>query len=145
MIESKAFEVNGVKFQMMKLDAMKQFHIARRIGPILSELLPSLKEIAATSKGMPEAVGGDQMDAIAKVIGPIMMGLSRLSEEDSERLLKDLLARVQMWDTRFNTWVNLIAANQIALQDIELPTLIQIAGQSFAFNLSGFFNARPVS
>jgi hypothetical protein len=78
------FSIGGRDFKVRKIDAIKQFHIVRRISPILAELLPAMK-------GMQESKDQDQMDQIAKFLTPIMDGLSKLSDADSEIVLYGLL------------------------------------------------------
>ena len=34
------FEIGGRQFKLNKIDAIKQFHVARRVSPILGDLMP---------------------------------------------------------------------------------------------------------
>jgi len=134
------FELNGKKFKLNKINAFKQFHIVRRIGPILSELLPAIKTLDGKDKSKEQ-----NLEDIAKVMTPIMEGLSKLSDEDSERVLYGLLAAVEMQQGS-GGWAKVATDGvppMLMMQDLELPILIQLAGRAFFYNLSGFFNVAP--
>ncbi len=139
------FELGGRKFKLYKIDAFKQFHIVRRIGPILADLLPAMKDAAKLQNGVKaiEGMTEDQkLDAIAKFAGPVMTGLSKLSDSDAELVLFGLLSSVEIQQSSGN-WARVATASMLMMQDLELPALLQIAGHAFMFNLSGFFAALP--
>lgn len=133
-----SFEINGRSFKVSKINAMKQFHIVRRIAPILSELLPAMKDIAKTKvENLNEE---QQLDMAAKVAGPVMEGLSKLSDKDSEFVLHGLLSAVEIQQEAGN-WARMVQGDTLMFHDLELPLLLQAAGRSFMFNMTGFFGA----
>lgn len=134
----KDFSIGGKQFKLSKIDALKQFHIVRRIGPILSDLLPAI----TSSKKLHSESEKDKLEALANIATPVMNGLSKLSDVDSELVLYGLLNAVEM-KTQFETWAKVAANNMLMVQDLELPVLLQLAGRAFAYNLSGFFAALP--
>lgn len=139
---NNGFSHGGREFKLNKLDAMKQFHIVRRIGPILSELFPAMKEAAqlnADSKGQGAETNLEQ---IAKLATPVMMGLSKLSDEDSEIVLYGLLGAVEVKQAAGN-WARVASGSLLMMQDLQLPDLLQLAGRSLMFNLGSFFLAAP--
>lgn len=139
------FEIGGKKFKLNKIDALKQFHIVRRIGPILSDLLPAMKDAAKLQGGTKslESMSEEQkLDSIAKFVEPIMSGLSKLSDTDAELVLYGLLASVEVQQTHGN-WAKVATKDMLMMQDLELPVLLKIAGQAFMFNLTGFFAVLP--
>ncbi len=79
------FQMGGRDFKLSKINAMKQYHIVRRISPILGDMLPAMKEVARASKG--DLSEDEKLDMAAKIIAPIMNGLSKLSDKDSEFVL----------------------------------------------------------
>jgi hypothetical protein len=135
------FVINGKNFKLSKIDAFKQFHIVRRIAPILSELMPVLggiKKVGESSE-MSEA---EKFEEIAKIMQPIMLGLSKLSDEDSNKVLFGLLNSVEIQQDS-GIWARIANDSMLMIQNLELPVLLQIAGKAFVFNLSGFFTALP--
>ncbi len=139
-MKDRQFEMGGRDFSLNKIDAIKQFHIVRRIGPILSDLLPAMKGLAA--KNIEGASIDDQLEHAATIFGPIMTGLQKLSDADAELVLYGLLASVEVKQTSGN-WAKIATGNppMLMMQDLELPQLLQIAGRAFAYNLTGFFTA----
>lgn len=134
------FEIKGVKFQLRKVHAMKQFHIVRRIAPLLGELIPALSLISKTAKAdLSESAKLDQFAEIAK---PLFTGLGKLSDADSEKVLFGLLSAVDMKQSTGN-WAAVATDTMIMFDNLELPILLELAGKAFAFNLSGFFAVLP--
>lgn len=134
------FEIGSAKYKLRKVDAFKQFHIVRRMAPILGELIPALKGLGKMSEF--ESLPEDQkFDQIATIVTPIMNGLSKLSDSDSEFVLKGLLASVE--GQVGGAWSPIAKGEMLMRSDLDLPILIQLAGRAFMFNLSGFFAVLP--
>lgn len=135
------FEIGGNKFKLSKIDALKQFHIVRRIGPLISEILPVLGGIAKVpSAGMSEA---QKLDEFAKIASPLMTGLSKLSDDDANFVLFRLLSSVEVYQEPFKCWAKVANEAGIQMQDLGLPILLQCAGRALAFNLKDFFRLLP--
>jgi hypothetical protein len=135
------FELGGRKFKIGKLNAFKQFHVVRRIAPILSDLLPAIGEIQKVQKEENSKTESEKFDELIKIVSPMLMGLSKLSDKDSEFVLFSLLscAEVQLGAT----WTRLSTESMLMVQDMELPALLQVASRSFMVNLSNFFAVLP--
>lgn len=139
MVE-REFSLGTREFKLLKIDALKQFHIVRRIGPILSDLLPGMKD-AGKLKEAEKLSEGEKLDVIAKFVGPIMTGLSKLSDADAELVLYGLLHAVEV--KHAGQWSRISTGSLLMIQDFELPVMMQLAGRAFMYNLSGFFAALP--
>lgn len=137
---NNSFEINGKKFKLLKIDAFKQFHIARRVAPILGDLLPAFKDIQKVQKG--ELSESEKLEEFAKILTPLLNGLAKLSDEDSNKVLFGLLASVEVQQDSGN-WARVSNDTMVMMQDLELPILLQLAGKAFAFNLTGFFGELP--
>lgn len=135
----KDFSVGKRQFKLGKINALKQFHIVRRMAPILAELAPNLKGMAKLN-----TADEDQMDAAAKFLAPIMTGISKLSDKDSEIVLFGLLESVEMkQEEHGGNWARVARDGQLLFEDLDLGLLMQVAGRAFMYNLSGFFAALP--
>lgn len=132
-MSDRDFEIGSRKFKLNKLDPFKQFHILRRLTPILSDLIPVAQKLSNGSS-TPE----QQFESLV----PIMNGISKLSDEDANRVLFGLLSSVEMQQSHGN-WAKLSSDTQLMFQDIELPVLMQCAGRAFGFNLKGFLDGLP--
>lgn len=143
-MSERDFSFNSRNFKLNKVDAIKQFHIVRRIGPILSELLPAMRDSTSVRnpKDIEKLSEKEQLELIAKFASPIMMGLSKLSDADAELVLYGLLQSVEVQQKAGN-WARVSTDSMLMMQDMELPELLQIAGRAFMFNLANFFGALP--
>lgn len=137
-MSDREFSIGGRDFKLCKIDAFKQFHIVRRIGPILSDIIPSLGEAKKVIGKSTE----EQLEAFAKIANPVMNGLSKLSDADSEMVLFNLLAAVEVKQATGN-YAKVSNGSMLMIQDLELPVMLQLAGRALVYNLSGFFSALP--
>lgn len=136
------FEFGGRKFKIGKLNAFKQFHIVRRIAPILADLLPGIGELQKIAK-KGDKTEEESFQESAVILTPLLTGFSRLSDTDAEFVLYGLLSCVEVQIA--GSWAKVSTESMLMVQDMELPALIQIAGRSFMANLSGFFAALPAA
>lgn len=135
------FEIGGRQFQVRKIDAFKQFHIVRRIGPILADLLPAMQAVGKVQKS--DLTEEGKLDELAKLAAPLMTGLAKLSDSDADYVLYGLLAAVEMKQMPVGNWAKIHNGSMLMIQDLDLPTMLQAAGRAFMFNLSGFFAVLP--
>jgi hypothetical protein len=142
-MSERDFEIGGRKFKLSKIDAFKQFHIVRRIAPLLSDLLPAMKDIQKVQTHAESMSEEQKLDEFAKIAAPLMTGLAKLSDEDSNRVLFGLLESVEMQQLEHGNWMRLAQNQMLMAQNLELPILLQVAGRAFMYNLSGFFAALP--
>jgi hypothetical protein len=137
MVEN-SFSFNSKDFKLNKINALKQYHIARRISPILGEVMPVFSKIAkANTENLPEDQKLEQMILLAE---PLLKGFAKMSEADSEKLLHDLLMSVEMKQSSGN-WAKLSNGDSLMFSDLDLKTMLVAAGKAFMFNLSDFFGA----
>lgn len=141
-MSDRDFEINGKHFKLCKIDAFKQFHIVRRFGPVLSELLPVLKDAQKHLKNIQSISEDEKLDQVAKIAGPFITGISKLSDQDADFVLLGLLASVEVQQAQGN-WAKLAQGSMMMIQDMELPLMLQVAGRAFMYNLSGFFSVLP--
>lgn len=140
-MSERDFEIGGRKFKLRRLDAFKQFHIVRRIGPIMAELVPAMKKIGI-QKSLDQMTETEKLDQLATFAAPIMSGMAKLSDADSEVVLFGLLSAVEMQQSAGN-WMTVATDKMLMVQDMDFPVLMQIAGRAFMYNLSGFMGAPP--
>lgn len=128
------FELNGKTYFSDKLPPMKQFHIVRRLAPVLVGVAPTLS--MANVKGLADANLTDILPKLADA-------LSKVSDTDSEFILYGLMSAVKKKEAGGGGWTPIIVADRLQFQDITLPEMLQIAAKSFQNNLKDFLNALP--
>lgn len=133
---AETIEVAGLQVKVSRIPAIKQYHIVRRLAPIMADLVP----LATKFQGMSDDdLKKDQSEAIA----PILNGIGKMSDKDSEYVLFSLLEACEIHQKEFGSWAKVVQGGVLQFQDLPLPTLFQVAAQAFRVNLTGFFAALP--
>lgn len=126
------------RYQIGKVDGWAQFHVARKLAP----LLVGLGAVGgALLKG--EATKDDFLEAAFDAIEPFTKALSEMSMQDSEYVVKTLLSKVQV--AQDSTWA-FIQNPQGGMQFdfIDMPTMMQLTVAAIKENLGNFISALPV-
>lgn len=139
-MNERDFEISGKKFKLNKIDVFKQFHIARRLSPILGEIMQVAPKLKNLDESMSES---EKLEAIAQIGKPIMDGFSKLSDADANLVLLGLCSAVEVHQPLSNNWARVAREDVLMFNELELPVLLQIAGRSFVYNLGGFINTAP--
>ena len=77
------FEVNGVRYRIQRIDAMKQWHLSRKVSPLIPPLVPVFLRIAKSANKSKGAIIED-IEGISELVGPFAEGISQMSDEHSE-------------------------------------------------------------
>ncbi len=132
--------IGAGEYSTRKLNAFQQFHVARRLAPMIWALgegmISQLKgEAAAIPAGDFDASGLFALKASAEV-------LARMSNEDSEFILKTCLGAVTRKQP--GGWARIQAENgNMLFEDIDLPCMMQLTMTVIRENLGNFLNALP--
>ncbi len=141
-MSERDFTIGSREFKLSKINALLQYHLIRRLSPILSDLMPAMKEMSKI-QDKKELTEEDQFDLMAKFAEPVLSGFSKLSDVDSEKVLIGLLTAVEIKQSEHGNWAKISNGTQIMFMDLELPILLQAAGRAFMFNMKGFFSDLP--
>lgn len=128
-------EINGKNYQFAKLSARKQFHIMRRLTPVISDFAPVLK-LLNTSKD------ADQTDLGLEVIEHIGKALGALNDADADFVLDGLLDSVSR-DNGQGLGFTPIRVNGVGMYsaDIDMPTELILAFHAIKANFADFIPA----
>lgn len=130
--------INGNDYRVSgKMDAVTQFHVARKIAPVLAEMEKVGNLIARKDQITTE-------DALA-CIGPLTRGLAGLPDADCDYIIAKCLAVVQRKVTD-TTWSNVWNKEARAIQfaDLDLAGLAQLILMVFREHLASFSRG-PIS
>lgn len=116
-------EVGGHTYRLGKLDAMTQFHVSRRIMPLIT----SLRE-----------------DGASDLITRVASALGRLSDEDSEYVIAKCLADCQRQRNGDTGWAPVFRVGQLMFDDIGMTGMMRLVWATLEGNLSDFFTALPL-
>jgi hypothetical protein len=137
--------IKGVTYVIGRLDVFEQFHIARRLGPMLSELLQAFKSAAGLFMG--EAASKDEiiMAILEIATGPLANALAKMSNADADYILHGCLAVCQRQQATGYAKVY-VRGGGMMFQDIQLDTLLALVFFVIQENLGGFFpTGQPTS
>jgi Phage tail assembly chaperone protein, TAC len=146
------FKIGEHTYRANKLNARQQFHVGRRIAPLIGQMFavgPVISGIAAARRATEEE-GGENLDdaldtarATEAMLVPFTKALAGLSDADCDYVLDRCLGVVQRlsgangagaWGDVFNA-----RANRIQYEDIDLMQMMQITAEVLMDNLGGFF------
>lgn len=120
--------VNGHTYAIGKLNALTQFHISRRLAPMLAQMGISLNSLR-------KGVSSDLEDFLP-VLGPVTDMMAKMSDEDVNYILFTCLSVVsrQSGDkfSAVSTGTNLM------FEDIDMPTMLRLVVEVVKENMGTF-------
>lgn len=147
---SLEIELNGNRYSIGRLSAMQQFHVSRRIAPIIPTLIPVFLQMR--SKGMPGNIGGmadADLEGMADALKPLAEGLAGLKDDDTEYVIGTCLSVVQRQQP--TGWARVWALEQkrLMFEDMDLSVMLPLAVRVITTNLgpfiSGMLTGQPSS
>lgn len=128
------FELNGQAYRADKLSAMKQFHIVRRLAPVLAGLAPMADR--ARLSALAEAAPAEFLPQLAKT-------LAQMTDEDAEFVIYGLLGAVKKKESGGLGWSGVVVNGQLMYQNLSMAEMMQLAVKAGQYNLSDFLAALP--
>lgn len=128
-------DIGGNKYQIAKLNAFQQFHVARRIAPIMFSLGTAASTFLAKDK---------ETAAVLKAIEPMVNVISQMSDADSQYVLNACLSVCSRQQGSGYSRI-FVDGSGLMFQDIDLPTMMQLAYAVIQDNLGNFIHALPIS
>jgi hypothetical protein len=140
-------EIGGNAYRINNMPAMTQFHVMRKLGPVLPGIVPVLAQAAAA---LPQADGQedggamttvDGVAAIAMAACPLLDGLAAMADADAEYVINHCLSAVMRRDSGGKSWSAVSRDGVTMFDDIDLMTSMQIVWAVLRENYTGFFRA----
>ncbi len=129
--------ISGHDYKFDKIPALAQFHIVRRLAPIIGELLG-----AVDPKKFKDGKADINQAEMIKVLVPITSALAKLSDEDANYVLFGLLKYITRKQIG-GGWAKIATGETLMFEDIDMKIMIQLSVKSFMVNLGGFISALP--
>jgi hypothetical protein len=141
------FEIEGKAFRFEKLTAMQQFHVSRKIAPLLPPLLPIFARIAKEKKDADEGKEGkglaDDLETIGPLLQPFADGLANMPDDASEYVFGNCLGAVRYLHN--GNWIAMWSvpgkvAMVMELNDFSLllRIVVRVIAESLAPFIAGF-------
>ena len=140
-------EIGGNTYRINSMSAMTQFHVMRKLGPVLPGIVPVLAQATAA---LPQADGQedggamttvDGVAAIAMAARPLLDGLAAMADADAEYVINHCLSAVMRRDPGGKSWSAVSRDGVTMFDDIDLMTSMQIVWAVLRENYTGFFRA----
>lgn len=135
------FEIDGHTLRVDRLSAFDQFHLSRKISPLLPPLAPVLVKYMGTPTG--ELLGSKLLE-IAELTGPFTEAIAGMSNDTAEQVLQLALSRVfVLTDPAKNVWMPLwngTAKMASVMEFNELGKLLPVVVRVILFNLGNFID-----
>lgn len=154
-------ELSGKRYQIGKLNAMQQFHVSRRIAPIIPSMIPVLMKFyaeversrnAAANAALGALAAGEDasaaeqrdvlglVDSIAPVLQPFADALAGLKDEDAEYVFGTCLSVVERQHQ--NGWAKVwSAAHKTSLfDDMDMGSMLPLVVRVVVENLGPFIS-----
>ncbi len=126
------FDLAGNTYRFGKMTAFQQFHVSRRIAPIIPTLVPVFVKISQDGNLLADLPG------LAEVLQPFADGLAAMSDEASEYVMSNCLSVVQRKHSNGWTAVWNSNAKVCMFDDMDLGTIIQIVVRVIQDSLGPF-------
>lgn len=132
-------ELNGQTYRIGKLNALDQFHVSRRIAPIIPTLIPVFLKLA-NGEGLAGNIG-----TVGDALKPFAEGIAEMSDEASEFVLSTCLSVVhrQTGTTWAPVWSK--QAKAAMFDDLDLSVLLNLAIRVIKDSLEPFIRGLVTS
>ncbi len=125
--------VNGSQYSIGKMDAMKQFHVSRRIGPMLPSLAAAYAQMLGSEKPLVESI-----PMMLGNLKPALEALASMPDDEVEYVMSACLSVVQRQQPTGWAAVWSQQGKIPMFSDIELPALLELVANVIADNLGPF-------
>jgi hypothetical protein len=133
--------LDGVAYRIGTLNALQQFHVARRLAPVIAKLST---ESAALMGAAPTTSEGESPPTpdMTRLYGAIAEAVASLSDADCNYVISTCMGVVgrKMGEHVQPVWNK--AAGQPQFEDMTLPTLLQLTIAVITDNLGSFTSAQ---
>ncbi|MDC7868795.1 hypothetical protein QNH99_06110 [Pantoea allii] len=145
------FEIKGIRYSAHKLSVFDQLKVSRKLLPVLAGLLAefgSIQNLLPKSEPVQDADTEKASDftryapVFEKLLPVVADKLAMLSEEDTNAIIFPCLAVVQRAHGK-DRWVPVAQGNDLAFDDIDLFSMLQIVGRVVGDSLGNFLPAPP--
>lgn len=137
------FEMDGNRYRINKLDTIKQWHLSRKVSPLIPPLIPVFMKIARAGGLM------NDIEGIGELLGPFAEGISTMSDEHSEYVFNTCLGAVQRFNGVDSKWLRIwVPESRMSmfpeLNDISkaIPIVVKVIWDALGPFINGLLTAQ---
>lgn len=132
------FEVGGQRYQSAKMAAKTQFHVARRLAPVLKSFDSVLRGIGD------RAAGAADDDGMLGSIAPFVQALHDISDADADYIIDECLRVVSRELPGGTGWAPITGKLSNSLMiDLDMVTMMMITANVLKDQLASFTAGLP--
>lgn len=144
--QSTEFEIDGKQYRIGKLSAFEQFHLSRKIAPLIPPLIPVFMEL---SKG-----GGTigDLTSLPALLQPFADSLAGMSDETSEAVLNTCLSIISRKADVGESWIRIWHKDKkvFMFQDLNsmeqtIPLVMRVIQDSLGPFIQGLLSRQQTS
>jgi hypothetical protein len=131
-----AFEVhehviNDVRYQIGRMPVKDQFHVARKIAPVVAGLGRGYAMAAISATNSSNDSGGDE--SLFEALTPVADIVSQMQDAEWDYVLNKCLSVVAKWNGQ--GWARVMSNGNMMFDDMDLPTMVQLVMEVVQSNL----------
>ena len=131
---SEEIELGGQVYRTGRIDTIKQFHVARRLAPVVASVGTSMF-VPPKDKEMTKE------ELLFHMFEPAMLVVSKMSDEDVNYIIGACLSVAQRKSG--DKWAAVMTGGQIMFQDMDMSTTMRLTMDTLRGNLGDFFPQPP--
>ena len=128
--------IKGHDYRVAKLSVFDQLKVSRKLLPVLAGLFGDFEKLKAAA-GKATLL----LDSIETVLPKIAQVAADMSDEDVNAVLHPCLAVVSRQSGK--NWAPIFRSGELMFDDIDLMSMLQIAGRVVGDSLGNFLPAAP--
>lgn len=140
------FELGADTFRIGKLNAFQQFHLSRKVAPVIPTLIPVFLKLQASAKtasadgdsGPAQSPLSGDLGALAEILQPFADGIAGMPDETAEFILSTCLGVVQR--KQGTAWFPVWSAGQnvCMFDDLDLGVMMKLSVRVITESLGPF-------
>lgn len=142
-MEDNIIALAGHNYRIGKLSAMQQFHVLRRLAPLLKGFVEVFRDAVSQGKSgadLASLIRSGELNPLSAV-EPIVEAISSMSDVDGEYVLNACLAVCARQVEGGRGWAPLRNSGGMMFADIDLQTMMTLTWKVLESNLAGFFSS----
>lgn len=144
--QSTEFEVDGKLYRIGKLSAFEQFHLSRKIAPLIPPLIPVFMELSKSG-----GLSGD-LTKLPTLLQPFADGLASMSDAASEAVLNTCLSVISRKSDIGESWVRIwhkdkkvFMFEDLNSMELVIPLVIRVIQDSLGPFIQGLLSPKTTS
>ena len=144
---SEQIELGGHVYVCGRLNAMEQFHVSRKLAPVLPTLVPLLANAANVASVGAAMTGGAVDPAQAKELAestrPFAEALAEMSDENANFIVKTCLSVVKRQGQ--GAWFAVVRNGEGMYDDMDIGVILPLVVRVITGSLGGFIKGLVTS